>query len=190
MIAIGGLLYSRFFAVRPLAAVEKWFILLDYRGEESVPKEESLREYDLAILDADHYPDFERLGPKTIRIAYVSVGEAEEYRAYWQEIQGADWILEENKEWSENHLVDVRSEEWHRVILDQVIPAIVERGFQGLFLDTLDTAVTLDKRFGGQHEGMIEAMCFLVRKIRETYPKLYLISNNGFEMLDQLAPLT
>ncbi len=172
----------------PLLRVKKWFILLEYDPARVSIRSGSLDAYDMAILDPDQSPDAGLFSPGTLRIAYISLGEAEDYRSYWPKIQGAPFLGPENPEWKGNYSVDVRNPVWRDLIIRQVIPQIVERGFHGIFLDTLDTASDLESQDPVRYGGSMNAMAGFVRDIHQAYPRLLLISNNGFSILSKIAP--
>lgn len=73
-------------------------------------------------------------------LAYISIGEAENYRAYWKH----DWqhgypsfIDAENPDWSGNYKVRFWDPLWQTLIFKQ-ISAAVEQGFDGVYLDIID----------------------------------------------------
>ncbi len=73
-------------------------------------------------------------------IAYLSIGEAEDYRSYWK----ADWkqnppdfLLKENPDWPGNYAVRYWMASWQRIILNEV-DKIMAQGFDGLYLDKVD----------------------------------------------------
>jgi len=172
-----------------LDEVEKWAIVLDYDEENHLIDKETLRSFDMVVLDPDNHPDITTLKKDhLILLAYISVGEAENYRFYWDQIQDKPWVLEENADWEGNFFVDVRDPEWRKLLIEEVIPKIVEQGFQGLFLDTIDTAVYLEEKSSEEFDGSLEAMVSLVGDIHQAFPKLMLLSNNGFEILEKIAP--
>ena len=115
--------------------------------------------------------------------AYVSLGEAEQYEPYFAKIAGQDWVLSPNIDWPGAYRVDVRHSQWRTLILDALIPEALDRGFNALFLDTLDVAEYLEHRDPRRYAGTIEAMGQLVLAIHEKYPALKLISNNGFAII-------
>lgn len=163
--------------------IKKWFILLDYNLERSLPKGE-LAKYDMAILDPDVHMSLTDFSKETILIAYISIGEAEDYRGYWKDIEGADWIIGRNPNWEGNYYVDYTDSEWQQLILEVVIPGIIEQEFKGLMLDTIDTYYVLENM------GKVDAkksMAEFIHKIHKTYPSLLLISNNGFDILEIIS---
>ena len=43
-------------------------------------------------------------------------------------------------------IVDVRSDVWRNLLLNDIIPSILKNGYQGIFLDTLDSAEALERQ--------------------------------------------
>lgn len=171
-----------------LAEVRRWFILLDY---EPGYEREFLRAapaYEMVILDPDFHPPLDKMPEGMIRIAYVSVGEAEDYRFYWKEARDETWIIRENPNWNGNFYVDIRSSDWRNLLLEEILPRIIAEGFDGIMMDTLDTADVLENDFPGSYPGSRQAMISLVHEIHRRYPDLHLISNNGFSILEDIAP--
>jgi len=73
-------------------------------------------------------------------IAYLSIGEAEDYRFYWQEewnTNPPDWLGEENPEWVGNYNVKFWYDDWKAIVF-QYIDKILEQGFSGMMLDRVD----------------------------------------------------
>jgi len=73
-------------------------------------------------------------------IAYLSIGEAEDYRYYWQSgwCEGnPSFIYEENPNWPGNYKVEYWDPQWQSIIFDYV-RKIVEAGFDGVYLDIID----------------------------------------------------
>jgi len=83
-------------------------------------------------------------GASRLIIAYMSIGEAEDYRYYWQpewEINPPDWLLEENPDWPGNYKVRYWDAEWQDIIFiggDSYLEKIMDAGFDGVYLDIID----------------------------------------------------
>ncbi|MFD2433635.1 endo alpha-1,4 polygalactosaminidase [Mesonia maritima] len=77
-------------------------------------------------------------------IAYLSIGEAEDYRYYWKESWNRDFpdfIEAENPEWEGNFKVKYWEEEWQEIIYgneEAYLSKIMNAGFQGVYLDIID----------------------------------------------------
>ncbi|MBI4392611.1 MAG: endo alpha-1,4 polygalactosaminidase [Euryarchaeota archaeon] len=86
-------------------------------------------------------------GPKLV-LAYVSIGEAEDYRYYWNASWDADgdgvpdadspaWLGPENPEWPGNYKVRYWDAAWRAIVFDYM-DRIVKAGFDGVYLDIID----------------------------------------------------
>lgn len=179
-------IYADDFGPGELNFVEKWCILLDYDEANPISEEELLK-YDMVILDADSHPPLENIKDKVILIAYVSLGEAETYRSYWSKIKDKTWVIGENADWKGNYYVDIRSDEWRNIIINDVIPSLLAKGFKGIFMDTLDTATMLETDSPEKYNGANAAMINFVKEIREKNHDIYILSNNGFLILGGIA---
>jgi uncharacterized protein (TIGR01370 family) len=172
--------------VGKLRAVNRWFVL--YNEESALPPAFRWENYDMAILDPDVHPDLARVPERVILIAYLSVGLATDYRSYWPKIKGEPWLSRGEGEDRGKYYVDVRDPAWERVLIDHVIPEIRQKGFQGIFLDTLGTPINREQDDPAGYGGSKKALVKLVGAIRRAYPDLMIISNNAFEILPDLAP--
>jgi polysaccharide biosynthesis protein PelA len=170
--------------------INKWAILLDYDSTRNENIENNLKNYDMLILDPDSHPNLNKIKKNNkdiLFIAYISIGEAESYRSYWDEIKNdRKLIISENENWKENYFVNVSNEKWQNIILNKVIPNIILKGFKGLFLDTIDTVDYLNHKYPGQYPNAKNDMTKLIKMIKQKYPDLELISNNGLTILPEI----
>jgi cysteinyl-tRNA synthetase len=83
-------------------------------------------------------------GGTRLLIAYMSIGEAEDYRYYWQpewKINPPEWLEEENPDWPGNYKVRYWNTTWQRIIYgnnDSYLKKILDAGFNGVYLDVID----------------------------------------------------
>ena len=80
-------------------------------------------------------------GGKRIVIAYLSIGEAEDYRFYWEKKwkkKKPNWIIKENENWEGNYIVKYWNPEWKNIIKEYQ-KKLDEIGVDGYLLDTVDT---------------------------------------------------
>lgn len=76
-----------------------------------------------------------------IVLCYLSIGEAEDYRDYWEyywEVGNPSFIDEENPDWEGNYRVKYWELAWQDIISDKV-GEIVEHKCSGVYLDTIDS---------------------------------------------------
>lgn len=170
-------------APRALAGIAAWAVV--YAREVDPAR---LTPFGLVVVDAEvavPAAALKRSGAKVI--AYLSLGEVHRSRAYFTRVEDAGWLVRENASWKGSFLVDVRHEGWRRMVVGELAPAILERGFDGLFLDTLDTAEVLEGEDPARFGGSIREMADLVKALRAKYPTAVLLPNNAFRVLEHVA---
>ncbi len=83
-------------------------------------------------------------GNSRLVICYMSIGEAEDYRYYWDsdwETDPPDWLEEENPDWEGNYKVQYWDSEWRDIIYgnnSSYLDKIIDAGFDGVYLDIID----------------------------------------------------
>ncbi len=83
-------------------------------------------------------------GGKRLVISYMSIGEAEDYRYYWQSNWNTSkpiWMDSENPDWKGNFKVKYWYPEWQKIIYgndDSYVKKIMDAGFDGVYLDIID----------------------------------------------------
>lgn len=103
-------------------------------------------------------------------LAYLSIGEAEKYRFYWQ--QGwrpgsPAWLLAENPDWEGNYLVRYWDPAWQQIIFSY-LDRIIAQGFDGVYLDRVDAYT--DAHAGGQEQAMVDFVLAISRYARAHSP--------------------
>ncbi len=112
--------------------------------------------YDLLIMDL-FFHDGSEFSPSEIDqlknkanggsrlvIAYMSIGEAEDYRYYWNSDWNANspsWLKEENPNWEGNFKVEYWNQDWQNIIYgndNSYLKKIVDANFDGVYLDIID----------------------------------------------------
>ncbi|MFW0778225.1 MAG: endo alpha-1,4 polygalactosaminidase [Rickettsiales bacterium] len=146
-------------------------------------------DYDLIAFDSDHHPDLLPLKAQgKILLGYISLAEAETYRSYYKKIKDKGLLLENNNLWKGHVIIDVRKEEWERMLLDELIPPILAQGFDGIMIDTIDSAIYPEIEHPEKYAGMKQGAVKLVKAIRARYPNIKIMINRGLEIADQTAP--
>ena len=83
-------------------------------------------------------------GGKRLVVAYLSIGEAEDYRYYWKDNWKKDppsWMAKENPEWEGNYKVKYWEQAWQDIIYgngNSYLQKILDAGFDGVYLDIID----------------------------------------------------
>lgn len=90
-------------------------------------------------------------GGKRLVICYMSIGEAENYRYYWQSSWNTvkpAWMAAENPDWAGNYKVKYWNEDWQKLIYrnnDSYLSKITTAGFDGVYLDIIDAFEYFEK---------------------------------------------
>lgn len=179
-LALGGCVY-RMAQQEPADTASALHSIAFYYGDR--PDWTMLDSYQMAVLEPEH--DFDLSGrANTQWLAYVSVGEALESRAYYADIP-QELILDRNRIWR-SMVIDVARPEWADFLLEKVFAPIVEQGYQGFFLDTLDS-YQLVHGSGARGNASRAGLQQLIHRLKQRWPEHHIILNRGFELFPAVA---
>jgi len=176
-----GLLFSCFLNAVPPGS--PWVV---YYGSEA--NTEAFEPYSLVVLDSDTYPTLEPLKErgKTL-LGYMSLGSISADRSWYPKVKEAGVLIGEDKNFPGSYTVDVRNSRWTKEVIEKVIPQILHKGFDGLFLDTIDNPLDLERQNPRQYGGMRDGAVKLVQAIRLHYPNIPIMMNRAYEILPEVA---
>jgi polysaccharide biosynthesis protein PelA len=142
----------------------------------------------LAALDSDlNLAPLDRFRRDATYLGYLSLSEVHSGRPYFAELAAEGLLAEANANWPDARFIDLRHENWRRRVVKDLVPGILQKGFDGVFLDTLDSAEFLEKQDPSRYGGMVEGAADLVRAIRTAFPDILIMINRGFAVLPQIA---
>ena len=167
------------------------------------PVEIKLSPYDVVVIDygfdrrnATAFPrevvDLMRTRPdgsKRLILAYVSIGEAENYRYYWQEnwlTNRPVWLEPENPDWPGNYLVQYWHPQWQAILFgnpNAYLDRILDAGFDGVYLDGADKFEQWKRRrpsAAGEMVALVGAIASYARAHRQDF---LIIPQNGDGLL-------
>jgi uncharacterized protein (TIGR01370 family) len=171
-----------------LTGVERWWILIGHaQALDLIDWRQVARDTQMVVLSGDPRIPLKSLPASTIRLGYLSVGEADSRSDYWAKIRDKSFLVEPDPEWPDNVRVDMRDHAWQDLLLTEEAPRLLRLGFQGFMLDTLDTAPYLERRDPARFAGSRQALRDLLRLFRQAFPKTIVIANGG-ESLPDAAP--
>lgn len=172
----------------PVACAAQINTWLCYYGTTFGPAEYG--RFDMVVLDGVHHPPLVRKEPgKPVLLGYVTVGESDPSSPTWVLAQNQSFVAGSNDNWG-SLIIDMRSPKWQGILLDLVIPKVLARGFDGIFLDTIDSAMALAQgKDGAKYQGMRESILEFLRTVRTRYPKIHICMNRGLDLLPEAAPL-
>lgn len=192
--------------------VSTWMYQIQWLDEYATIDELDATPYDLLVVEPgfnfmeDAY-DVEYLvsslkykpdGEERILLAYIDIGQAEDYRTYWQN----DWVAPTANEagypdflvtidpdgWSGNYPVAYWDPSWQDIWLDSdgLIEQIAEFGFDGVYLDWVEAYDDNKVREAGDAEDVNteDEMMEFMEGIRETGRSIY----SQFLVVPQNAP--
>ena len=168
-----------------LERVQRWWIVIGHSPVvESLDWRHYARDAQMVVVSGDPRIPIGDFPSATIRLAYVSVGEADARRPYWPAVRGQPFLVEPNPEWPDNIRVDVRDARWQEILLRDEVPRLMQLGFDGLMLDTIDTAPYLENKDPGRFAGSRQALRDWLRHLRESFPRAVVIANGGAALVD------
>jgi cysteinyl-tRNA synthetase len=127
-----------------------------------------------------------------IVLAYLSIGEAEDYRFYWQTSWNdnpPDWLGPENKNWEGNYKVRYWQDSWWDDVLQPYLDRIEAAGFDGVYLDIIDGYYYWSNHGYGLKKSA-NRMVSLIKKIREnlnTENEAIICPQNGEAIIDDAS---
>lgn len=146
------------------------------------------RTFDLLVLEPDHRRAIEPLrGPGAQLFGYISLGEVHRTRSYFSDLDRTGNFLKANPNWPDARYIDLRSDAWRRILLERLIPEILELRYNGIFIDTLDNAEAMETDDPIGNHGMVEAAASLICDIRTHFPEIKIILNRGYAVLPAVA---
>ena len=198
-----------------LANVSHWLYLIDVNLDTDMVERMVDSEYDMVVLDFipsekenTDYPMGEVVArlhaashPKLV-MAYIDIGEAEEYRTYWEpgwRVGDPEWIAGEDPDgWEGNFPVAYWHDEWRQIWLGEggYLAAILDAGFDGIYLDWIEAysdesviAIAEDDGVDPQQE-MIWWVQDMAEFCRGRRPGFFVIGQNGAELAEDDDYLT
>ena len=160
--------------------------------------------YDLVVIDYSFDgSDEERYTAEEIQrikdsgklvLAYLSIGEAEDYRFYWKR----NWrpgrlrfIGEENPDWEGNYKVKYWKKGWWRRAIHPYLDRIISAGFDGVYIDVIDAYYYWGEKGYGKRKSA-NRMVRLVERIAEYGRKrlgerFIICTQNGLSILEDTS---
>jgi cysteinyl-tRNA synthetase, unknown class len=130
-------------------------------------------------------------GKSRIVLAYLSIGEAEQYRGYWQaawckRATAPAWLGAVNPHWPGNYPVRFWNADWQRLILDPAKGSLAQLkslGFDGVFLDRADVYSEWAEENRHAEADMIAFLNRIATVARANDPNFLVVMQNAEELL-------
>ncbi len=192
-----------------LADVSHWFYMIDVNLEQDMVDQVAESNYDLVVFDFipseennTDYPMAEVIDqlhnaphPKLV-LAYIDIGQAEEWRTYWQPgwgIGSPEWIVALDPDgWEGNYPVMYWHDEWQDIWLGKegYLQTILDLGFDGIYLDWVEAYSDENVIAAAEREGvdpqqeMIWWVESLAEFARSQDPNFIVIGQNAAELAE------
>ncbi len=172
--------------VRLLGGIKTWAA---YYGSDREAASELAR-FDLVALDPAGAPllgAVKRHG--SLVVMYVSLGEVNTGLPAYSGIQGESWVLDTNPNWPDARKLDVRAPAYLSWLLSKVVAPALAGPVNGLFLDTADTAIELEREQPQKFGGMTVALETVLKTLRAKHPRALLVLNGGLPLVERAPAL-
>jgi cysteinyl-tRNA synthetase, unknown class len=165
-------------------------MVIDYSNDRRFFMEWPLPASDIAIMRKR--PD----GGRRIMLSYLSVGEAEDYRNYWQwewleeKANRPSWLGEENPQWEGNYPVKFWEQGWQSIMFggpEKYLDSIIRAGFDGVYLDRVDVYSEWVRTNPKAEADMVKFIERLAAYARALNPDFMIIIQNGEDLVRHTA---
>lgn len=125
--------------------------------------------------------------PKRL-LAYLSIGEAEDYRGYWKREWDANrdgkpdkgapaWLGHVNPDWAGNYKVRYWDADWQKIVFEE-LDRVVKAGFDGVYLDIIDAYEFWTDRKTAERD-MVEFVKAIAARARASSAAFAVFPQNG-----------
>ncbi len=195
--------------VKRLREVSHWFYYLGFEPEGDVLQQIEDSTYDMIVIEpiftdcenidfplADVIARFHSAAHPKLVLAYIDIGQAEDWRTYWQsdwKIGDPEWITAEDPDgWEGNYPVAYWYDDWHAIWLGEngYLQQFLDAGFDGIYLDWVeaysdDNVIAMAKR---QDLDPRQEMFWWIEDLanygREQQPDFLVIAQNAAELAE------
>lgn len=168
--------------LRPLAGVKTWAA---YYGASPAAAADLAR-FDVVALDPGAHPPLDAVKRHGATVLmYVSLGEVNVHHPAYPPIANEPWVLDANPNWPDARRLDVRAPGYRRWLLERVVAAALAPGVHGVFLDTADTPIELEREHPRRFHGMTAALAEVIATLRAGHPRALVVLNGGLPLAER-----
>lgn len=149
----------------------------------SQPPVNELAMFSKVVVEPDHLSDadMQRLqSAGSLVFAYISIGETGRERSWYIDTR-REWEIGENRAWN-SAVMDMTNIAWQEFILERLVKPLSDRGYDGLFLDTLDSYRLITdepEKQKMQEKGLAD----FISRLHQRFPGMKILLNRGFEVI-------
>jgi cysteinyl-tRNA synthetase len=174
-----------------------------YTSRDAAVSDLAAQKYDLIIMDAFYDETWWSPGEidqitssdqEKIALCYISIGEAESYRPYWNaswdidedgipDTNAPNWLDIENPDWEGNYKVKYWLDDWQALLFgtpEAYIDQIMAQHFDGIYLDIIDAFEYYEERGISQAgQWMVDFVGNLSNYTKNIDPSFLIVPQNG-----------
>lgn len=158
--------------------------------------------HDVLVIDAGSgdgryglsSPQVQRLrrkpdGSRRLVIAYINIGEAEDYRAYWRKAWEAAppaWLGAGNARWKGDHRVRHWHPDWQAIVFgsqSSIVGRVLAAGYDGIYMDRVDIYQLWCGERPTAFADMVDFVAAISRWAKAQRPGFLVLPQNGEELL-------
>ena len=160
------------------------FLSINYSQKVS---EQELLAYDVLILAPEAFDQLPgKASEDQKRLGYLSIAEIAPDASYRERaFESGVSSKAINQVWKSD-LVDPSEDSWQKFVLERLAPSILDKGFDGFFLDTAESIEILAANDPQNAELYRNGLIELIRKLRSAHPEAEIVVNRGFSVLPEL----
>lgn len=174
------------FEVRSVAAAPHDLLVVDSEMSADRTFEREFTPAEVARMK--HRPN----GSSRILLAYLSIGEAERYRPYWQQdwydpTKKPTWLGSENRRWAGNFAVQYWHPDWQQLMFgapESYLDRVIAQGFDGVYLDRADVFFEWKRSHPSARADMAAFIARLAEHARKRNPQFLIVMQNAEELIE------
>ena len=166
--------------------------LVNYTTEANIDKA-LFASYDAVVLEPQRVSsqllhDLKALNSELFTIGYISIGETlplltdeigNRLDIYFLDSSGNPI---QNPDWH-GYYVDARKTVFQDLVLNHWLPDLFAQGFDGVFLDTVDTSAYVNAALDIDFRASASGMASLIQQMKTNYPTKKVVMNRGYHLL-------
>jgi cysteinyl-tRNA synthetase len=199
LLAFAPVACSPFAKTTPEPSERDWLGVNDflYQLQRARPERIGETAYDLLVVSLSAAGSSQEVieglqhspGGEKIVLCYMSIGQAEDYRFYWERDwyeRRPAWLDEPDPDWAGDYWVQYWDPEWQAIIYgspDSYLDRILGLGFDGVYLDRVDTYAYYEEQ--GRETAAREMSDFVIglaEYARERHPGFGVFPQNAEEL--------
>jgi hypothetical protein len=166
--------------------------LVNYTTEENIDTQQ-FANYDAVVLEPTRISsqklyDLKAINPDLFTIGYLSIGETlplltdgngNRLDIYFLDSSGNPF---QNPDWH-GYYVDARKAVFQDLVLNHWLPDLYAQGFDGVFLDTVDTSAYVNTALNIDFRASASGMASLIQQMKTNYPTKKVVMNRGYHLI-------